>query len=85
MFLLGNWKSYEELEEELSLDELLATLNAYREQKREEQKFLAALQGVDLSESEPADITDLRGHHAAQQGFGVGMGLGHSVTEVVSS
>lgn len=85
MFLLGNWKSYEELEEELSLDELLATLNAYRDQKREEQKFLAALQGVDLSESEPADITDLRGYDAAQQGFGIGMGLGHSVMEVVGS
>lgn len=85
MFLLGNWKSYEELEDELSLDELLATLNAYRDQKREEQKFLAALQGVDLSESTPADITHLSGYDAAQQGFGIGMGLGHSVMEVVDS
>ena len=85
MFLLGNWKSYDELEEQLSIDELLATLDAFRKQKREEQKFLAALQGVDLSESEPVDITHLSGYDAAQAGFGIGMGLGHSTVEVVDA
>ena len=83
MFLLGNWKSYEELEDQLSIDELLATLDAFRKQKREEQKFLAALQGVDLSEDEPSDITDLSGYDAAQAGFGIGMGVGHSKVEVI--
>ncbi len=85
MFLLGNWKSYDELEEQLSIDELLATLNSFRKQKREDQKFLAALQGVDLSESEPADITDLSGYNAAEAGFGIGMGIGHSKVEVVNA
>jgi len=77
VFLLGNWKSYEELEEQLSIDELLATLNAYRKQKREEQKFLAALQGVDLSDDEPRDIASVQGYEAVEQGFGVGVGLGY--------
>lgn len=77
MFLLGNWKSYEELEEQLSIDELLATLNAHRKQKREEQKFLAALQGVDLSDDEPRDIASVQGYEAVEQGFGVGVGLGY--------
>lgn len=85
MFLLGNWKSYEELEDQLSIDELLATLDAFRKQKREEHKFLAALQGVDLSETEPADITELSGYDARQAGFGIGMGVGHSKVEVVSA
>ncbi len=83
MFLIGNWKSYDELEEQLSIDELLATLNSIRKQKREEQKFLAALQGVDLSDTEPADITELSGYHAAEAGFGIGMGIGHAKVEVV--
>lgn len=81
MFLLGNWKNYDQLEEELSIDELIATLDAYRKQKREERKFFAALQGVDI-EAEPADITHLSGYEASQQGFGIGLGLGHSVQEV---
>lgn len=84
MFLLGNWKNYDQLEEELSIDELLATLDAYRKEKRDERKFLAALQGIDI-DAEPADITELSGYDAAQQGFGIGMGLGHAVQEVVSS
>lgn len=76
---MGNWKNYDQLEEELNIDELLATLDAYRKQKKEDQKFLAALQGVDLSESEPASIDDLSGYDAAQAGFGIGLGIGHSV------
>jgi hypothetical protein len=84
VFLLGNWKNYDQLEEELSIDELLATLDAYRKQKRDERKFLAALQGIDI-DREPADIVQLSGYEAAQEGFGIGMGLGHAVQEVVSS
>lgn len=79
MFLLGNWKNYDELEELLSIDELLATLNAYREQKQNERKFLAALQGVDLDkESEQQDVADLRGYAAVEAGFGIDAGLGYS-------
>lgn len=75
---MGNWKSYDELEENVSIDELVHTLNAFRKRQREEQKFLAALQGVDLSKDEPIDITSLTPTEVAQSGFGVGLGIGHS-------
>lgn len=86
MFLLGNWKNYEELEEELSVDELLATLNAIRKNRYEEQKFLAMMQGIDISDDNyKSDIADLKGAAASAQGFGIGLGLAHSVVEVSES
>jgi translation initiation factor 1 (eIF-1/SUI1) len=48
LFLLGIWKDYEELENSLSMPELLATLDAYRDSDYRHKKFLAAIQGVDL-------------------------------------
>jgi len=48
VFLLGIWKDYMELEESLSMPELMATLSSRRELDYEEKKFLAAIQGVDL-------------------------------------
>jgi hypothetical protein len=50
VFLLGIWKDYQELEESLSMPELLATLMIKRELDHTEKKFLAALQGVNLDE-----------------------------------
>lgn len=50
VFLLGIWKDYQELEESLSMPELLATLSIKRELDNTEKKFLAALQGVNLDE-----------------------------------
>ena len=40
---------------------------------------MAKLQGIDLDDNEPQDIADLKGVHASQAGFGIGMGLGYSV------
>lgn len=48
VFLLGNWRDYEELERALSMPELLATLKSKRDLDYQEKKFLAAIQGVDL-------------------------------------
>jgi hypothetical protein len=48
VFLVGIWKDYKELEESLSMPELMATLSSRREHDYEEKKFLAAIQGVDL-------------------------------------
>jgi hypothetical protein len=45
---LGNWKDYEELENNLSMPELTATLTAIREREHNHNKFLAAIQGIDL-------------------------------------
>lgn len=86
MFLLGTWKNYDDLEEQLSIEELTATLNAHRKIKKEEHRFLAAIQGVSLPDEDIVnDIADLKGFTAAQEGFGVGFGVGHATMEVVSS
>jgi len=50
VFLLGIWKDYKELEESLSMPELMATLSSRRELDYEEKKFFAAIQGVDLEQ-----------------------------------
>lgn len=66
----------------MSIEELLATLNAKRKKDAEDKKFLAALQGVDLDEGSPdqgEDITKIAGYRARQEGFGIGEGLGHIV------
>jgi hypothetical protein len=51
VFLLGHWKDYEELESSLSMPELAATLKAIYEAERRRQKFMAALQGIDIDEN----------------------------------
>ena len=50
-FLLGIWKDYQELEQSMSITELMATLSSKRELDYEEKKFLAAIQGVDLDKN----------------------------------
>jgi hypothetical protein len=51
VFLLGIWKDYNELEESLSMPELVATLEISRDLQYQEKKFLAAIQGVDLDKN----------------------------------
>lgn len=48
VFVLGIWKNYEELENSISMPELISVLSTRRELEHDEKKFLAALQGVDL-------------------------------------
>jgi hypothetical protein len=50
VFLLGNWKNYEELEESLSMPELIQTFKSMQKTEEEKRKFLAMLQGVNLEE-----------------------------------
>jgi len=52
IFLLGIWKDYSELEESLSLSEVLAIISSKRELDYQEKKFFAAIQGVELEGSE---------------------------------
>lgn len=47
-FLLGIWKDFDELEKSVSVQELVAIIEAKRELDYNEKKFSAALQGVDL-------------------------------------
>jgi hypothetical protein len=51
VFLLGIWKDYEQLENSLSMPEIVATLESKRELDYQEKKFLAAIQGVDLDKN----------------------------------
>jgi hypothetical protein len=52
---LGNWKDYEELEESLSMPELVAILNAAREVQDRKNTFAAAIQGIDLGNNSDPD------------------------------
>jgi hypothetical protein len=42
------WKNFDELEENITVDELNHILEAAREQEYERKKFAAALKGIDL-------------------------------------
>ncbi|QIN94027.1 hypothetical protein PP459_gp207 [Streptomyces phage Wakanda] len=44
------WKNFDELEENITVDELNHILDAAREQEYERKKFAAALKGIDLDE-----------------------------------
>mgnify|MGYP000326896546 CR=1 FL=1 len=52
VFLLGNWKNYNELEENLSMPELIQTLKSAQKKDTDNKRFLAAMQGVDLDVDE---------------------------------
>lgn len=53
--MLGIWKNFEEMEENLSLAELEKLLEAKRDQDFQNKKFAAALKGVDLDEPSDKD------------------------------
>lgn len=80
VFLLGHWKNFDELESSLSVEELSAILDASREKEKRGNKFLAAINGVELDEeesAEPVDISSLKNSmQASQEGFGINEGLG---------
>jgi hypothetical protein len=55
VFLLGIWKDYSELEESLSLSEIISIISSKRDLDYQEKKFFAAIQGVDLEDSSDSD------------------------------
>lgn len=50
--MLGQWKNFEEMEDNLSLAELYLVLESARNQRHEDRKFAAALKGVNLDEAQ---------------------------------
>jgi len=52
VFLLGHWKNYSELEENLSMPELIQTLQSMNKKEEQNRKFLAGLQGINLENAE---------------------------------
>jgi hypothetical protein len=55
VFVIGIWKSYGEMEDSISMPELMATLSTKRDLDYQEKKFLAAIQGVDIEEGKKED------------------------------
>ena len=55
VFLLGIWKDYSELEESLSLSEIIAIISSKRDLDYQEKKFFAAIQGVDLEDNSESE------------------------------
>lgn len=68
VFLLGIFKNYDELEENLSMPELLATLEAHEKEKFKDRQFVAATQGVDLDDpfAEGPSLDDIKKRVAAK-------------------
>lgn len=54
--LLGHWKNFEELEDALCIEELVAIREAAQKAEFQKQKFAAALKGVDLPDPRQEDI-----------------------------
>lgn len=50
--LIGTWKNIEELESVLTLQELEAIIAASREAEYRQQRFAAALKGIDIDKGE---------------------------------
>lgn len=50
---MGNWKSIDELEESITLKELQLLMDARNKEVDRQQRFQAAIQGIELPEDEP--------------------------------
>lgn len=84
MLLLGNWKNIEELEDSLNLDELRLIIEASRERELRQQKFMAAINGIDLDKAEVEKAQErfrevqeraqakLRGDNRSEEQIGLG-------------
>lgn len=56
VMLIGPWKSVEEVEENLSLPELVGLLKVQAEEEWADRKFTAALKGIQLPEPENEQV-----------------------------
>jgi hypothetical protein len=65
VFMLGQWRNYDDLEECLTLDELTVTFNALVERDNRNMEFQARLQGVEMAD-EPESTKE-----GEQQGDGL--------------
>lgn len=55
--MLGHWRNVEELEESLTLEELVWTVEAARKRDERQNKFLAALKGINLDDDGEETLT----------------------------
>ncbi len=82
----GAWKSIDELEENLTIDQLLSIVKQGRAKEDRLFKIILASAGADVDfddekKDDPNDIVDLDGGLAAREGFGIGFGLDYVIEE----
>lgn len=86
--MLGIWKSYEEMEDVLSLPELEATVKGIFDREYRQQRFAASLKGIDLEKEtgrrssnteDEKTITEESPITTANDPLGIGKGLGYQV------
>lgn len=53
-FLLGIWKNFDDIEENLTMEELQQILKSQAEKEERQFKAMAAINGIDLDEDEEA-------------------------------
>lgn len=56
--MLGHWKNFDELEENLTIEELNAILDAARKKENDARRFAAALKGVDYDRATEGEEYD---------------------------
>jgi len=66
-FICGAWKTYDELEDTLSVPELISLVSTLRKMKYEDRKFAAALKGVDLEGDKEDPIAAARRKNSAKK------------------
>lgn len=85
MFTIGQWRNFEDLEECLTLDELVETYIGLRESDNRIIEGMARMWGVEMQsggidqqeEDEIRDIVSSPVQDSSGEQFGVGFGLGH--------
>jgi len=83
VFLLGMWKNFDELEENISIDELAVILEASRKKDRQDKEFAAALKGIKLdsqdTDEENENITPYE--RAVRKAKAIASGMGEEEYE----
>jgi len=82
-FLLGIWKSYDELESSICLAELMSILEQKREIDYQDKKFTASLKGIDLDEAsgkQEVDPWEAMKARVAAKASGIGNGNPDDIT-----
>lgn len=81
----GAWKTYEEVEECLTIDQLLDMVKQGRAKEDRLFKIIMASAGAEVDwdddKDDVNDIADLDGGLAAKEGFGIGFGLEYVIEE----
>jgi hypothetical protein len=60
------FKNYDDLEKSLTFKEVLAMVEKARDKKYEEQRFLAALKGIDLDEGKETEFDKIKSRAEAK-------------------